>query len=54
MKRFLLWYHWRCLDVAAYLMWWGPDVETAKALDCMSYKAKNKLDDYDLHQRFVA
>ena len=54
MKRLLLWWEWRCLDVAAYLMWHGPDVETARSLDCQSYKAKNRLDDYDMCQRFVA
>ena len=52
-KRFILWYHWRCLDIAAYLAYHTYDLNLAQDLDCQAQQARNVLDDFDMFRRMA-
>lgn len=51
LKRFGLWWEWRCLDIAAYLTAQTSDVKLAQDFECYATKAKNRLDDHDMNLR---
>jgi hypothetical protein len=50
-RRFVLWWRWRCLLVRAHLEDLACNDDWAEIFLCRSYVAKHLLDDYDMNTR---